>query len=345
VFAVAVGLFTYQQISVPILADKASTTTTNPVDVPLTGYTGTESIKEKCTVGQLVAINNYPGSEVIDLLTATPTPTVAGGQAAIAPATPTDTSTTTTDKHNIWYEKMKDNKWQCSHICVKGFRTDLDFNSQENQDIVKNALQSVKIGGQPINILSSAKEILDLITTNPEKMKYSVYLPNIKPACQGPNSVDYTNIESAKELTRNSTMYEEYKAQAGIQDAFHPPTSGPPKGESTYKPSVTSKPKKIATVKPAATKTKTKVSTNTGNNSETPAVDNTSLFGINRNVTIKPNSILGRALNGTAGVGRAIKRKLSPTLTKISNTAGSISGYIGRNIQQAFGSASSIFGG
>jgi hypothetical protein len=80
VFAVAVGFFTYQQISVPILA-------ASEVASPTSTCKNTETE---------VAFDNYPGKDVVKGVT--------GG--------------TDDTKHALWYQIMGINYWHCSHICV-----------------------------------------------------------------------------------------------------------------------------------------------------------------------------------------------------------------------------------
>lgn len=194
VFSVVVGMTVAGKLN-QISADKtgSTSTTTQKVSAPYytsNGKQGGDSIDERCNRGTLVAINNYP-----DLNTLKEIP--AENDKGI---------------NRTWLDKMGEQSWKCSHVCITGFNEG-DYRSEGNKEKVKQALEgaTAKINDQKdtkIQVLDS-DEILELMKNDPKGMKSVVNIDSLKSHCEGPNSTDYsavnTTLGETTILKRNET--------------------------------------------------------------------------------------------------------------------------------------------
>ncbi|MDH4358718.1 MAG: hypothetical protein OEV37_02085 [Candidatus Berkelbacteria bacterium] len=161
---------------------------------------------DKC-IGGKVAINNYPGG------------------------------ITEKGAHQAYYDKMGEEYWRCTQIKVPEINEDEPCNSAANATVVDAYISRATSGGQKIQIVQD-KAAFDALPDN--QKKYAVIQSSLKPACVGPNSVDYDvlaiNDIPINPVQKNTTYetwkkeQEEAKAKAAAQQAAPAaqPAIGPP---------------------------------------------------------------------------------------------------------------------
>lgn len=181
VFSVVVGMTVAGKLN-QISADKKDSTPTAATKVSAPYYTSDDkkegsSIDETCSKGTLVAINNYPDSTTLKKIS-------AEGDKGI---------------NQTWLDKMGEQSWKCSHVCITGF-DEGDYRSEGNKEKVKRALEgaTAKINDQKdtkIQVLTSS-EILELMKKNPTGMKAVVNIDSLKSRCEGPNSTNYSTVNT-----------------------------------------------------------------------------------------------------------------------------------------------------
>lgn len=229
VFSVVVGMTVAGKLN-QISADKKDSTPTAATKVSAPYYTSDDkkegsSIDETCSKGTLVAINNYPDSTTLKKIS-------AEGDKGI---------------NQTWLDKMGEQSWKCSHVCITGF-DEGDYRSEGNKEKVKRALEgaTAKINDQKdtkIQVLTSS-EILELMKKNPTGMKAVVNIDSLKSRCEGPNSTNYSTVNTTLGettiLKRNETNTVNISSSgfgtsspAGIGDANSVNTSANSSDDST----------------------------------------------------------------------------------------------------------------
>lgn len=196
VFSVTVGMTVSNKLNRISAEEELSSAKTSSSDEGSAPYYTTDgkedtNVTEKCDGGAIVAINNYPGQNIVKMIPA------EDGKGL----------------HLTWLEKMGEISWKCSHVCINGFDQE-DYRTQENKDLVKRTLSGAKatindVPDTELKILTSA-EIIELMKSDDlASMKSVVNIDSIKAHCEGPNSTDYTSagarLADAKVVGRSST--------------------------------------------------------------------------------------------------------------------------------------------
>lgn len=153
---------------------------------------GASTEGKTCEKGALVAINNYPGNEVLKKID------VAKDKGL----------------NETWLSKMNQASWQCSHVCVTGFDKK-DYRSKANQDLIKNLFDGKTFkrddGNSSVTMRTiSTTQALDIINgNNAPDLANVIILDSLKSRCEGPNSTDYakggTKFGKTEIIERNPT--------------------------------------------------------------------------------------------------------------------------------------------
>lgn len=123
--------------------------------------------------------------------------------------------------HQQYYDVIGEMNWRCSHICMSGLDAG-DLNSASNKSKIDGYLDSAKSGSDSIYFVNSLDEFNQRIIQGKDKTqaanlaKRTIVSGGYKESCQGPNSVDYTNLTrngQAITLQRKNTAYQDISAR------------------------------------------------------------------------------------------------------------------------------------
>jgi len=180
-FAVSVGGLVSGWMGLPeISASDPGVTTVGKIGEQRTliqpnGATGAAAIP---TISAKVAINDYPGLELIN---------ADKGEAGF--------------KHYYLTKNKKGDMWHCSEIIVPGVDPSKPLADAANQEAIRKYLTDATVGGEKLEIFDNSNQWADRFgeaLTKGEKMPYSVNLSAVKEECEGvkdATSTDYPPIK------------------------------------------------------------------------------------------------------------------------------------------------------